>query len=147
MDYEKKQLKALSRISKKIMDAEGHITKIEDGVDEKKHRTAQHETIKDIKSILKHAIKVDKDQIEIVAHEGEGHKDSEQNHYVYFKDEEGVMQHLKEEFDELEKKLEDLKGAEGYEVKAFLAEKDYIKKAKEILEQANKYDPNDDEDK
>ena len=147
MDYEKKQLKALSRISKKIMDAEGHITKIEDGVDEKKHRTAQHETIKDIKSILKHAIKVDKDQIEIVAHEGEGHKDSEQNHYVYFEDEEGVMQHLKEEFDELEKKLEDLKGAEGYEVKAFLAEKDYIKKAKEILEQANKYDPNDDEDK
>ena len=147
MDYEKKQLKALSRISKKIMDAEGHITKIEDGVDEKKHRTAQHETIKDIKSILKHAIKVDKDQIEIVAHEGEGHKDSEQNHYVYFEDEEGVMQHLKEEFDELEKKLEDLKGAEGYEVKAFLAEKDYIKKAKEILEQAHKYDPNDDEGK
>ena len=49
MDYAKRQLKALSRISKKIMDAENPLTKIEDGVDEKKHRTAQHETIKDIK--------------------------------------------------------------------------------------------------
>lgn len=35
MDYAKRQLKALSRILKKIIDAENHLTKIEDGVDEK----------------------------------------------------------------------------------------------------------------
>ena len=48
-DYAKRQLKALDRIAKKIADAEGHLTKIEDSIDNKKHRTAQHETIKDIK--------------------------------------------------------------------------------------------------
>lgn len=32
MDYAKRQLKALGRISKKIMDAENHLTKIEDGL-------------------------------------------------------------------------------------------------------------------
>lgn len=31
MDYAKRQLKALGQISKKIMDAENHLTKIEDG--------------------------------------------------------------------------------------------------------------------
>ena len=39
-DYAKRQLKALDRISKKILDAENHLTKIEDSVDEKKHRTS-----------------------------------------------------------------------------------------------------------
>ena len=57
-DYTKRQLKALDRISKKIADAESHLTKIEDSEPDKRHRTAQHETIKDIKSILKHAKKV-----------------------------------------------------------------------------------------
>ena len=64
-DYAKRQLKALDRIAKKIADAEGHLTKIEDSVDNEKHRTAQHETIKDIKSILKHAWKVDKDAVKL----------------------------------------------------------------------------------
>lgn len=143
MDYAKRQLKALGRISKKIMDAENHLTKIEDGVDKKKHQTAQHETIKDIKSILKHAVKVDKDEIKIMVHEDEGHKDSTENHYVYVEDEEGVIGHLREEFAELDKKLEELKGSEGYEVKAFLAEKDYLEKAKKILVEAHKFDPDD----
>ena len=49
-DYAKREMKALDRIAKKISDAEGHLTKIEDSIDDKKHRTAQHETIKDIKS-------------------------------------------------------------------------------------------------
>ncbi len=40
-DYAKRQLKALDRIAKKIADAEGHLTKIEDSIDNKKHRTAQ----------------------------------------------------------------------------------------------------------
>ena len=87
-------------------------SKIEDGVDEKKHRTAQHETIKDIKSILKHAVKVDKDEIKIMVHEDEGHKDSTENHYVYVEDEEGVIDHLREEFAELDKKLEELKNSD-----------------------------------
>ena len=47
---QKENLKALDRIAKKISDAESHLTKIEDSIDDKKHRTAQHETIKDIKS-------------------------------------------------------------------------------------------------
>lgn len=64
-DYAKREMKALDRIAKKISDAEGHLTKIEDSTDDKKHRTAQHETIKDIKSILKHARKVDKDEDKI----------------------------------------------------------------------------------
>lgn len=64
-DYAKREMKALDRITKKISDAEGHLTKIEDSIDDKKHRTAQHETIKDIKSILKHARKVDKDEDKI----------------------------------------------------------------------------------
>ena len=46
-DYAKREMKALDRIDKKISDAEGHLTKIEDSTDDKKHRTAQHETIKD----------------------------------------------------------------------------------------------------
>lgn len=64
-DYAKREMKALDRIAKKISDAEGHLTKIEDSIDDKKHCTAQHETIKDIKSILKHARKVDKDEDKI----------------------------------------------------------------------------------
>ena len=57
-DYSKRQLKALDRFSKKISDAERHLARIEDSVPDRRHRTAQHETIKDIKSILKHARKV-----------------------------------------------------------------------------------------
>lgn len=76
-DYAKRQLKALDRIAKKIADAEGHLTKIEDSVDNEKHRTAQHETIKDIKSILKHAWKVDKDSVKLEERAGEGRKDQQ----------------------------------------------------------------------
>lgn len=57
-DYSKRQLKALDRISKKTSDAESHLARIEDSVPDRRHRTAQHETIKDIRSILKHARKV-----------------------------------------------------------------------------------------
>lgn len=57
-DYSNRQLKALDRISKKTSDAESHLARIEDSVPDRRHRTAQHETIKDIKSILKHARKV-----------------------------------------------------------------------------------------
>lgn len=57
-DYSKRQLKALDRISKKISNAESQLARIEDSVPDRRHRTAQHETIKDIKSILKHARKV-----------------------------------------------------------------------------------------
>ena len=78
-----------------------------------------------------------------MVHEDEGHKDSTQNHYVYVEDEEEVINHLREEFKQLDHKLDELKGSEGYEVKAFLAEKDYIEKAKEILVEAHKFDPED----
>ena len=118
-DYAKRQLKALDRIAKKIADAEGHLTKIEDSVDNEKHRTAQHETIKDIKSILKHAWKVDKDSVKLEERAGEGRKDPAENHYVYMEDE------------------------EGGKIKAFRAEHHYLEKAKEILQKAGKYNPDD----
>lgn len=138
-DFEKRELKALDRIAKKIADADSHLTKIEDSVDDKKHRTAQHETIKDIKSILKHARKVDKDHDQVIAHEGEGHKDSETNHYAYTQDEEKTIQDLKTEFDDLDKKIADLTSVEGSEIKEYLARKDSLEKAKEILKHAGKY--------
>ncbi|MBD5430860.1 hypothetical protein [Lactobacillus agrestimuris] len=137
-DYEKRQLKALDRIAKKIADADSHLTKIEDSIDDKKHHTAQHETIKDIKSILKHARKVDKYEDKIVEHNDEGHKGSEA-HYVYIEDEEPVINDLKKEFDGLEEKLNGLTDEDGYKVKAFEAEHDYLEKAKEILTKAGKF--------
>ena len=112
-DYAKRQLKALDRIAKKIADAEGHLTKIEDSVDNEKHRTAQHETIKDIKSILKHAWKVDKDSVKLEERAGEGRKDPAENHYVYMEDEEGVIKDLNKEFKELDEKLAALTDDEG----------------------------------
>lgn len=78
-----------------------------------------------------------------MVHADEGHKDSTKNHYVYVEDEEGVIEHLRKEFAELDKKLAELKGAEGYEVKVFLAEKDYLEKFKEILVETHKFNPDD----
>ena len=88
-------MKALDRIAKKISDAEGHLTKIEDSIDDKKHRTAQHETIKDTKSILKHARKVDKDEDKIEEFKSEGPKDSTENHYVYEEEETVINNHTR----------------------------------------------------
>ena len=142
-DYAKLQLKALDRIAKKIADAEGHLTKIEDSVDNEKHRTAQHETIKDIKSILKHAWKVDKDSVKLEERAGESRKDPAENHYVYMEDEEGVIKDLNKEFKELDEKLAALTDDEGGKIKAFRAEHHYLEKAKEILQKAGKYNPDD----
>lgn len=139
VNYEKRELKALDRIAKKIVDAQGHLTKIEDSIDDKKHRTAQHETIKDIKSILKHARKVDKLRDEVIAHEGEGRKDSEQNHYAFTADEEKVIEDLRKEFNALDEKINALTAVEGSEVKEYLARKDSLEKAKIILQKAGKY--------
>lgn len=142
-DYAKRQLKALDRIAKKIADAEGHLAKIEDSVDNEKHRTAQHETIKDIKSILKHAWKVDKDSVKLEERAGEGRKDPAENHYVYMEDEEGVIKDLNKEFKELDEKLAALTDDEGGKIKVFCAEHHYLEKAKEILQNAGKYNPDD----
>ena len=142
-DYAKRQLKALDRIAKKIADAEGHLTKIEDSVDNEKHRTAQHETIKDIKSILKHAWKVDKDSVKLEERAGEGRKDPADNLYVYMEDEEGVIKDLNKEFKELDEKLAALIDDGGGKIKAFRAEHHYLEKAKEILQNAGKYNPDD----
>lgn len=138
-DYAKRQLKALDRIAKKIADAEGHLTKIEDSVDNEKHRTAQHETIKDIKSILKHAQKVDKDSDKLERVASEGHKDPAENHYIYMEDEEPVIKDLKKGFDELEKQLDGLDESKGGKIKAFRAEHHYLEKAQEILKSAGKF--------
>ena len=142
-DYAKRQLKALDRIAKKIADAEGHLTKIEDSVDNEKHRTAQHETIKDIKSILKHAWKVDKDSVKLEERAGEGRKDPAENHDVYMQDEEGVIKDLNKEFKELDEKLAARTVDAGGKIKAFCAEHHYLEKAKEILQKAGKYNPDD----
>ena len=133
-DYAKRELKALDRIAKKISDAESHLTKIED----KKHRTAQHETIKDIKSILRHARKVDKDEDKIEQFKGEGPKDSTENHYVYEQEEEPVINDLKKDFNELDDKLAKLNAFNGEDIDAFRTEHHYLEKAQDILKKAGK---------
>ena len=132
-DYNKRQLKALDRIAKKISDAESHLTKIEESAPDKRHRTAQHETIKDIKSILKHAKKVGEDDIKIEA-EKDDSKDS-----VYTTDEAGVIDDLKSEFKDLDDKLSHLKDEDGYDIKRYRAEHHSLEKAKEILKNAHKF--------
>lgn len=139
-DYAKRQLKALDRIAKKIADIEGHLTKIEDSVDNEKHHTAQHETIKDIKSILKHAEKVNKDSAELERLAGEGHKDPAENHYIYMEDEEPVIKDLKKGLNDLEKQLDDIDESKAGKVKAFRAEHHYLEKAQQILKDAGKLD-------
>ena len=131
-DYNKRQLKALDRIAKKISDAESHLTKIEESEPDKRHRTAQHETIKDIKSILKHAKKVGEDDIKIEA-EKDDSKDS-----VYTTDEAGVIDDLKSEFKDLDDKLSHLKDEDGYDIKRYRAEHHSLEKAKEILKNISK---------
>ncbi|MCT3602727.1 hypothetical protein EFS28_09055 [Lactobacillus acidophilus] len=132
-DYNKRQLKALDRIAKKISDAKSHLTKIEESEPDKRHRTAQHETIKDIKSILKHAKKVGEDDIKIEA-EKDDSKDS-----VYTTDEAGVIDDLKSEFKDLDDKLSHLKDEDGYDIKRYRAEHHSLEKAKEILKNAHKF--------
>lgn len=129
---QKENLKALNRIAKKISDAESHLTKIEDSIDDKKHRTAQHETIKDIKSILKHARKVDKDEDKIEQFKGEGPKDSTENHYVYEQEEEPVINDLKKDFNELNNKLSKLNDFNGGDIDAFRTEHHYLEKSWKI---------------
>lgn len=131
-DYEKRQLKALDRIAKKISDAESHLTKIEDSEPDKRHRTAQHETIKDIKSILKHAKKVAKDNVKMEAND-------DPKYAIYTEDEEGVIEDLKKEFSELDEKLSHLKDEDGYDIKRYRAEHHSLEKAKEILKKAHKF--------
>jgi Mg2+ and Co2+ transporter CorA len=137
-DYAKRELKALDRIAKKISDAESHLTKIEDSIDDKKHRTAQHETIKDIKSILRHARKVDKDEDKMEQYKGEGPKDSTKNHYVYEQEEEPVINDLKKDFNELDDKLAKLNDFNGGDIDAFRTEHHYLEKAQDILKKAGK---------
>lgn len=132
-DYEKRQLKALDRIAKKISDAENHLTKIEDSEPDKRHRTAQHETIKDIKSILKHAKKVAKDNV-MIDDKGENPK-----HTIYTEDETGVIEDLKNAFKELEDELSHLPEESGSDIKRYRSEHHTLEKAKNIFKKAGKY--------
>ena len=131
-DYTKRELKALDRISKKIADAESHLTKIEESEPDKRHRTAQHETIKDIKSILKHAKKVSKDEIKA---EEKGQAEDA----VYTDAEEKVINDLKSEFKELDEDLSHLPEEDGSDIKRYRAEHHTLARAKEILKKADKY--------
>ena len=131
-DYTKRQLKALDRISKKIADAESHLTKIEDSEPDKRHRTAQHETIKDIKSILKHAKKVSEDSIALDIQ-------GESKEALYTEAEEKVINDLKSEFEQLDENLSNLSDVNGYAIKRYRAEHHSLDKAKKILKRADKF--------
>lgn len=132
-DYAKRQLKALDRIAKKIADAESHLTEIEDSEPDKRHRTAQHETIMDIKSILKHAKKVSEDDAKIEAK-------GDEEHYIYVDDEAKVIEDLKADFKELDDKLDELSDVDGYDIKRYREEHHSLEKAKNILAEAGKLD-------
>lgn len=58
-------------------------------------------------------------------------------------DEVGVIKDLEKAFKGLDDKLSQLTNTEGDKIKAFRAEHHYLEKAKEILEKAGKYDPDD----
>ena len=131
-DYTKRELKALDRISKKIADAESHLTKIEDSEPDKRHRTAQHETIKDIKSILKHAKKVSEDELK-------AEEKGEAENPVYTEAEEKVIKDLKAEFKELDDDLSHLPDEDGSDIKRYRAEHHTLDKAKKILKKAKKF--------
>lgn len=130
-DYSKRQLKALNRISKKIEDAESHLARIEDSVPDRRHCTAQHEMIKDIKSILKHARKVGEYDAKIDAK-------ADENEYVYVEDEEGVIKDLEKEFKDLDDRLSKLTDVDGYDIKRYREEHHSLEKAKEVLAKAGK---------
>ena len=129
-DYSKRQLKALDRISKKIEYAESHLARIEDSVPDRRHRTAQHETIKDIKSILKHARKVGEYDAKIDAK-------ADENEYVYVEDED-VIKDLEKEFKDLDDRLCKLTDVDGYDIKRYREEHHSLEKAKEVLAKAGK---------
>lgn len=139
-DYTKDELKTLDRIAKKIVDLEGHLVRIEDSIEYKKHFMAQHEARKDMREILKKAQKVDHYEDDIIKYAGEGHKDSRANHTVYLEEEEGVVEDLAKLFAELDEKLEALTIAQAPSIKAYEAQKDYIEKAKILLIKAGKFD-------
>ena len=54
-----------------------------------------------------------------------------------------VIKDLNKEFKELDEKLAALTDDEGGKIKAFRAEHHYLEKAKEILQKAGKYNPDD----
>lgn len=139
-DYIKDELKTLDRIAKKIIDLEGHLVRIEDSLDGKKHFIAQHEAMKDMREILKKAKKVDSYEDEIIKHAGEGHKDSLANHTFYLEEEQHVVEDLELLFSELDDRLAKLTVAQASSVLAYEQRKDYVEKAKIILRKAGKYE-------
>lgn len=107
------------------MNAESHLARIEDSVPDRRHRTAQHETIKDIKSILKHARKVGEYDAKIDAK-------ADENEYVYVEDEEGVIKDLEKEFKELDEKLDELSDTDGYDIKRYREEPTHLKRLRKF---------------
>lgn len=139
-DYVKDELKTLDRIAKKIVDLDGHLVRIEDSLDGKKHFMAQHEAIKDMREIIKKAKKVDSYEDDIIKFSGEGHKDSLANHTVYLQEEEHVIKDLELLFKELDDRLSQLTVAQGASIMAYEQRKDYLEKAKILLHKAGKLD-------
>ena len=93
--------------------------------------------MKQLRIILKHARKVDKDEDKIEEFKGEGPKDSTENHYVY-EEEEPFINDLKKDFAELDDKLAKLNDFSGGDIDAFRTEHHYLEKAQDILKKAGK---------
>ena len=92
--------------------------------------------MKQLRIILKHARKVDKDEDKIEEFKSEGPKDSTENYYVY--EEEPVINDLKKDFAELDDKLAKLNDFSGGDIDAFRTEHHYLEKAQDILKKAGK---------
>ena len=138
-DYAKDQLKTLDRIAKKLTDLEGHLVRVEDSIGDKKHHTAQHEAMKDMREILKKADKVDHYSDKLEKFAGEGRKDPAANHTIYIEEEAPVVESLKTLFNETDAKLAKLTPADGSRIEEYEAMKDYLGKAKEVLKKAGRW--------
>lgn len=93
--------------------------------------TVQHETIKDIKSILKHARKVGEYDAKIDAK-------ADESEYIYVEDVENVIKDLEKEFKVFNNILDKLSDTDGYDIKRYREEHHSLEKAKEVLAKAGK---------
>lgn len=131
-DFEKKEVRALEVIAKKIVDLDKHLATIEESKGKVKHYIAQEEAIHDIRSITRHIAKIGKIEEQEVQ---KGLKIIASND----KEEVATVQKIDQEFEKLEGTLSKLADDDG-KVKSALEQEKAIFEIKKILKEAGKLD-------